>query len=61
MNVLKRRVHTRPLDLLLQGNRINWFTAWMPSRQAGVTVGDELDRLTATGTTIEAKRIEDRP
>jgi hypothetical protein len=57
VRVLKRRVHTRPFDLLLQNDRINWFSAWLPSRQAGVTVGEELDRLPQTGPTIEAKVV----
>jgi hypothetical protein len=55
---LTERVHVRPFDLLLQAKRLNWFTAWLPSRQAGITIGRELDRLPPTGPMIEAKPVE---
>ena len=54
---LAQRAHMRPFDLLLQNKRINWFTAWLPSRQAGITIGQELCPLPSVGA-IEAKPVE---
>jgi hypothetical protein len=47
---------TRPFDLL--AGRLNYFMAWLPSRDAGVTVQDECDRVSPAGATWQGRPME---
>src|SRR4051812_18387885 len=53
---LTLRQKTRPFDLLL--GQLNYFMAWVPSRDAGVTVQDECDRINPAGATWQGRPME---
>lgn len=48
---------TTPFDLLSQRQHFNYFMAWVPSPEPGVTVLNELDRINVSGTQAEGIKI----
>lgn len=52
------RPQTRPFDLLSQSKAFNYFMAWVPSPEAGITVLNELDRSNPAGIQYEGSPLE---
>jgi hypothetical protein len=55
--LLSTRKRVRPFDKV--SGRLNYFTAWVPSRDAGVSVLNELDRVDKTATTADGYELEE--
>ena len=47
-----------PFDLLSQQKSLNYFMAWVPSPEAGLTILNELDRLNVVGTRADAQPMD---
>ena len=47
-----------PFDLLSQQKSFNYFMAWVPSPNAGISVLNELDRINVVGTQAEGVTME---
>jgi hypothetical protein len=56
VNSLSYHPRTRPFDLL--AGQLNYFLAWVPSPDAGISVLDELDRVVQVGANADAVPIE---
>jgi hypothetical protein len=53
---LQTRAYTRPYDVL--GSSINYFSAWVPSRQAGVSAVGPVRRFNVAGALADAQEVD---
>ena len=53
---LQTRRYTRPYDVL--GKSLNYFSAWVPSRQAGISALGPVRRFNVAGTLADAQEVD---
>jgi hypothetical protein len=56
VQALQTRRYTRPYDIL--GGSLNYFSAWVPSRQAGISALGPVRRFNIAGTQADAEEVD---